>query len=421
MTSNHSAMRGARTCFAKTLAILLLGLIPLPVGWVRARSAVDSARSNEMNRTDREINAGGYYEGLIGTDAPQGGPSELTLCLIGKPRGWGRPRASDLKESLDGDVLMFELKPNVKQTLYGEPFITNAFGMRGRSYPYQKPPETFRIAVLGSSIDMGWGVGSETMYVNELENWLNDHALKLGIKRRFEVLNFAVPAYSPMQRFESFRRKAVEFDPDLVLYSATMLDIRLIEIHLCDMFQCRVDVTYDFLRQAVAKAGISERDLRLNADEKLRDKNAIKEKLRPFYWSIYDATMRALAAECRSAGIPLASMIIPRVGKADAPNARNETVAALRAVLTPHTKALFDLSGTFDDLDPADLEIGPLDDHPNALGHHRLFRALARALVNDDLYETLFDSARPPDLDDRGPVGRPSRPTPPNDVGDDQP
>lgn len=421
MTSNDSAMSAARTCFAKTLAILLLGLIPLPAGWVRARSAVDSARSNEMNRSDREINAGGYYEGLIGTDAPQGAPSELTLCLIGKPKGWGRPRASDLKRSLDGDALMFELKPNISQTLFGEPFVTNAFGMRGRPFRHQKPANTFRIAVLGSSIDMGWGVGAETMYVSEFEKWLNEHASKLGIKRRFEVLNFAVPAYSPMQRYESFRRKAIEFAPDLVLYSATMLDTRLIEIHLCDMFQCRVDVTYDFLREAVARAGITERDLRLNADEKLRDKNALKAKLRPHYWKIYDATMNALAAECRSAGIPLVSMIIPRVGKADAADTRGPTVATLRAILTPHTTALFDLTDTFDDLDPADLEIGPLDDHPNALGHHRLFRELARALVNDDLYETLFETARPVDFDEHGPVGLPLRPIPPKDVGNNHP
>ncbi len=64
--------------------------------------------------------------------------------------------------------------------------------------------------------------------------------LKLGIKRRFEVLNFAVPAYNPMQRYECVPAQAIEFAPDLVLYSATMLDTRLIEIHLCDMFQCRV-------------------------------------------------------------------------------------------------------------------------------------------------------------------------------------
>lgn len=421
MTNDSSGTRAARICFTKTLAVLLLGLVPLPAGWVRARSAVDSARSNELNRTDREINAGGYYEGLIGVDRSQGGLSELSLCLIGKPKGLGRPFADEVKKVLENDVLMFELQPNIDQILNGEPFVTNSFGMRDRPYSHKKPPETFRIALLGSSIDTGWGVSTEAMYLNELEDWLNAHAAKLGLKRRFEVLNFAVPAYSPIQRLESFRRKALAFDPDMVLYSATMLDIRLIEIHLCDMFQCRVDITYDFLRRAIARAGINERDLRLGADEKLRDKNTIKEKLRPFYWSIYDSTLSALAADCQAAGIPLASIIIPRVGKADAPSARTEAVTALRTLLSHHADATFDLSGTFDDLDPADLEIGPLDDHPNALGHRRLFRALARGLVSNPLYQTLFETARPPEHDDRGPDESPFRPTPPKEVGGDQP
>jgi hypothetical protein len=316
---------------------------------------------------------------------------------------------------------MFELQPNVEQDLNGELFATNEFGMRDRSYPRRKPPHTYRIAVLGSSIDSGWGVSDKAMYSNELEDWLNTHAAKLGLTRRFEVLNFAVPAYSPMQRLETFRRKALRFDPDMVLYSATMLDPRLIEIHLCDMFQCRVDLTYDFLHDAIAKAGITERDIRLTADEKLRDKDAVKRKLRPYYWTIYDATMNALAADCEAAGIPLASLIIPRVGKADAPDARQEAVKALRTILNRHTDALFDLSGAFDDLDPADLEIGPLDDHPNATGHHRLFRALARRLVQDSLYTTLFDTPPPADVEEHGPIGWLNRPTLPKDVGSDRP
>ena len=57
--------------------------------------------------------------------------------------------------------------------------------------------------------------------------------------RRFEVLNFAVAAYSPLQRLETLRRKALAFHPDLVIYSATMLDLRLMEIHLCDAFRDR--------------------------------------------------------------------------------------------------------------------------------------------------------------------------------------
>jgi hypothetical protein len=52
---------------------------------------------------------------------------------------------------------------------------------------------------------------------------------------------------------------------------------------------------------------------------------------------------------------------------------------------------MFDLSGVFDNQDPAQFEIAAWDDHPNALGHRRLFLALGRALVNDvSWYQTLF-------------------------------
>ena len=52
---------------------------------------------------------------------------------------------------------------------------------------------------------------------------------------------------------------------------------------------------------------------------------------------------------------------------------------------------VFDLSDTFDDIDPAKLEIAAWDDHPNVVGHHRLFLALARALVKDhEVYQLLF-------------------------------
>src|SRR5215211_5756634 len=268
MSGDPTSNRSARACFAQTLAVLLLGVASLPAGWTRARAALDNARSNEMNRSDREINAGGYYEGLIGVDKPQGGPNALSLCLLGKPRDWGRFRAAGVSRDLEGDFLMFELRPNVSQPLFGERFTTNAFGMRDRPYSLEKPPETFRIAVLGSSIDMGWGVGVDSMYVSRLEDWLNSHAAKRGLSRRFEVLNFAVAAYSPMQRLESFRRKAAPFHPDLVLYSATMLDVRLMEIHICDMFECKVDLGYGFLKRAVHSSGLRAPVLRIGADEK---------------------------------------------------------------------------------------------------------------------------------------------------------
>lgn len=378
-----------RLCFAQTLALLALGLAPLPIGW--ARSAIDSARSTELNRVDREATAGGYYEGLIGVDGPQTARGELAQRL-GKPTDWVRFHAANVTRPLpDGDFLQFELKPNVRQILFGKPFTTNTHGMRDREYTVEKPEGVYRIAVLGSSMDMGWGIGTEETYVNLLEDWLNSHAAKRGVARRFQVLNFAVAAYSPLQRLESFRRKALRFRPDMVIYSATMLDNRLTEIHLCDLFRGHSALPYPFLRDAIAASGLTADDRRTDPEDRLIHKEIVKRKLRPYYWSLYDATLGTLAADCRSERIALACVIIPRVGKADAADARAEAVARFRGITAHQAIPLFDLSGTFDQHDPGQFEIAPWDDHPNALGHRRLFLALSRALVKDQaLYESLF-------------------------------
>ena len=111
---------------------------------------------------------------------------------------------------------------------------------------------------------------------------------------------------------------------------------------------------------------------------------------------------------CRSAHVPLVIVIIPRVGKVDAPLARAESVARLKAIADHHALPIYDLSGSFDRYDPASLEIAAWDDHPNALGHHRLFLALARSLVKDEArYGLLFPEA--PASDNGMPAAIPAR------------
>jgi hypothetical protein len=393
MSLSHDpiSIRRARICFAETLAVLVLGLVPIPAGWATARSILESARSAELNRAERESSAGGYYEGLIGGDGGDGSRNELAMRLLGKPSDWAKFHAANVSRVLEGDFLLFELKPHLHRTLFGQPFSTNSQGLRDREYTVEKPPGVFRVAVLGSSIDMGWGVGDDDTYVELLEGWLNAQAKRRGLARRFEVLNFAVAAYSPMQRLEAFRRKAVRFEPDLVLYSATLLDNRLIEIYLCDLIQSNVDLHYDFFHEAFAAARVGGDDLRREPDGKLANKTAIKTKLRPRYWEFYDRTLGLLADDCHERGIPLASLIIPRVGKADTPELRAEPVARLRAIAGRHAIPLFNLTSAFDQDDPSKLEIASWDDHPNARGHRRLFRALVRELLHDPvLYQALF-------------------------------
>jgi hypothetical protein len=157
------------------------------------------------------------------------------------------------------------------------------------------------------------------------------------------------------------------------------------------MIRANADPTYPFVKTVLDRAGIRPSEVLVDDEGRLVNKEEIKSRLRPHYWELYDETLGALAGQCRIAGIPLALVIVPRVGKSDAPAARAGPVARLKAIAQHHALPVYDLTATFDPYDPASLEIAAWDDHPNALGHHRLFLALARAVVKDEeRYRWLF-------------------------------
>jgi hypothetical protein len=378
----------ARAALLHPLLLLVAGLVTWPLEWDGVRAVLDCARSPEPGPAEREARAVGYYVDLIE------GSNGIGPHGVARPAGWVGFKEADVIRYLDGDFLLFELKPRVRRLLFGQPFETNAFGMHDDPVAQEKPEGTFRIAVLGASMDMGWGVRYQDTYVNRLQGWLNAgaQAPRPGRPRRYEVLNFAVAAYSPLQRLEALRRKVLAFRPDLVIYSATTLDVRLMEIHLCDMLENGVDVRYDFVREALDRAGVVADDVQVGRDGLLVHKPRLKQKLKSSYWGLYDRTLGVLAAECRSAGVPLAMVIIPRVGSADAPDIRDEPVARLKALAAHHAITTFDLSDAFDRDDPATLEISAWDDHPNATGHERLFESLSRALAADPTLSPLLPS-----------------------------
>jgi hypothetical protein len=397
--SSNAGFRPSPAHFALTLSALILGVVPLPHALSEAR---ESARSLEPNHADAEAGAGGYYEGLIdGVEVARGTRSELSLRLLGKPVEWVRFQAANVSRPTLRDFLQFELIPGLDTNLYGKHFSINRHGMRDRDYTVAKPEGTFRIALLGSSIDMGWGIGDGESYETLLEDWLNDHARRRGIARRFEVLNFAVAAYGPLQRYALLGRKVEAFAPDMVLYSSTTLDARLLEIHLTGLLMRKVDPTYPFVKAGIADAGITEEDARTGPDRQFVHKDAVKLKVRANFWPILDATLAALAGECRSRDLPLVFLAVPRAGRIDAPEARATALARLAGISARLAVPLIDLTPTFDHTDPAEVAVAPWDDHPNATGHRRLFLALAHALVDrPELYRTLFG------LDPAGPVDR---------------
>ncbi len=91
----------------------------------------------------------------------------------------------------------------------------NRYGFRhGRRSP-EKPPATFRVAVLGDSFIEAFQVPDEETFCGELERELNDRATQRG--RRVEVLNFGVSGYGTAQELLMLRHHVWDYQPDLVV------------------------------------------------------------------------------------------------------------------------------------------------------------------------------------------------------------
>ena len=95
----------------------------------------------------------------------------------------------------------------------GRSFQTNSNGFRGREFQQKKAADVYRIAGIGDSVMMGWGVGQDETYLARLETLLNR---RLG-PGRVEVLNFAVSGYNTIQEYYVLKDVALAYQPDLII------------------------------------------------------------------------------------------------------------------------------------------------------------------------------------------------------------
>lgn len=104
--------------------------------------------------------------------------------------------------------------------LHDYPGRSNHLGFRDRDHAVEKPPGTFRVAVLGDSVAAGQGVPDfEHTFPARLERQL----LAGGLDA--EVLSFAVSGYNTGQEVAIFEERGLAFSPDLVLVAYCHNDV----------------------------------------------------------------------------------------------------------------------------------------------------------------------------------------------------
>lgn len=106
-------------------------------------------------------------------------------------------------------LLGWRTKPGIQGGLTGRAKLTtNTKGIRSlKEYPYDKPPNTTRIVLLGDSFTFGENVADEQTYAYLLEQTLEN----------VEVINFGVHGWGHDQMLLSLEEEGVKYAPDIVL------------------------------------------------------------------------------------------------------------------------------------------------------------------------------------------------------------
>jgi lysophospholipase L1-like esterase len=135
----------------------------------------------------------------------------------------GQESITPMLAEAEGGELAYVLRPLAEDGVRyparrgGQPFCieyrVNSHGFRDRERTLEKPPDTYRIALLGDSSVFGHGVALEDSLPAKLERRFTE----LEPAPRVEVFNCGVYGYNTRQELALLRKRVIAFEPDLVV------------------------------------------------------------------------------------------------------------------------------------------------------------------------------------------------------------
>jgi hypothetical protein len=304
----------------------------------------------------------GYYEEL-NTAEIQAGPLLGSVTPNDQSR---QARASGFVAMVrEADLLQkLELVPGFEGSLGGIPVSINQFGMRDRrTITIEKPPNTIRIAFVGSSVVMGYAVADNEVYSRLFETGLN--ARRTDRTRRFEVLNFGVGKQWAINRLVTIRRKVFAFEPDAVYYFAHQDEMEEPANHLAELVFHEHDLPAKSMEAIIKRAG-------LTADMSW---GQMQSRLGRFQRDIVRAVYGEIADECRSRGVMPVWIYLPVPGV----NAV-DLFETLSPVAEEAGFVVVDLSGWSAGHRPDEVKRSADGIHPDARGHRLITKALLKAV-----------------------------------------
>ena len=391
LTGQRTFWQSAMLATATMVVCLAAQLVPVAKG-TPGRATVNLVRRTATTRglsaADREAQTAGYYQELLNRASDVTARSATPAAGA---RDADKPKMEELganqiviNESVR-DFLIYKPLPNVDThdpRFRNVHYVTNALGFVDENYAYDHPPSTRRLVVLGDSMARGLGVPPGTGWEPRLERELNARFTSPAVQH-FDVINFGVSGYRITQVTDIGLEVAPRFKPDVYVVVLSWLTVaKKWGLHLAQLVDEGIDPKYEFLRQVVRDAQLQKGDSTAMTEVKLR--NFMVPTLR---WSL--RTLRERAARDGASVVVFLVPHLKGIGSYDA------DFGPVRIMLQKEQIPYVDALDAFDELDPADYDVGD-GLHPNPQGHEILERALMARIEGDPAVWAIIRGAATP-------------------------
>jgi hypothetical protein len=235
--------------------------------------------------------------------------------------------------------------------------------MRDKDYELQPAPGTYRIALLGASTVMGWGVGDNEVFEAIVEDRLNRE--RPGNSASYEILNFAVPGYEPLQQLVVLE-KAWQFAPNAIMYTAAGREQFGAVQNLATSIRKSVPIPYEFLRDVAKRAGVDAGT----------DETTAMRRLEPFGGEILSWVYREMAQACKQRNVVPILVFLPHTSPGIWESEADEVIRRAEEA----GFVVINLKRIYQGIDPASLRLAEWDAHPTRSGHQIIARTLYEGL-----------------------------------------